>query len=461
MTLPSINMHRVYLVARRDFVGYVKTWGFWVSFFLPFIFGALGYLATTLDINVEPMRYEVVLDETGKHKAGILEVFALQNKITVLPENVVLPEGMASNLPEPRGNTVFIDPPAQSMKNLQPYLKGDKLVSYGGLEVPVAGVLHITQNDDGLGVNYWSSNINYDRVKRAARTYFRNKATENYLATGGLTRDGLRSAQKERVSVDTFDPTKTDTGDKSSQAVRDEDIMPFRIAAVLSAILWLTVFSGSYMLLTSMLEEKLNKLLEMMLASTRFSEIILGKLIGVAALTLTTMAPYLLTGAAFVIWFIFNGDPAVSAGLINTFTPKLIIFFIVFLILGYIFYGAFFIALGALAESMQDAQTLTTPIMLVLTSCILVVPLALNSPESPVLDFAAWFPLSTPFASIARLPSDPPWWELTLSAFFLFIVTMGVIWVAGRIFKYGILSGAGVKSVKEWFGRVIFRRNAS
>lgn len=458
MRFPAINMKRVYLIARRDFLGYIKTWGFWVSFFLPFVFGALGFLAATMEWNVEPVRYEVVLDETGQHKTGILEMFASQNARPDIKTAAGLPEGFPAPETPPQGKTVFIDPPAASMEGLQPYLKGEKLLSQNGANVPLSGVLHIYQKNNVMGVDYWSPNINSNKVKRAARTYFRNRATENYLSTGGLTRDGLRNAQKERVEIKEFDPTKEVTSDTGSQAVTVTDRIPFIVAALLAAFLWLTIFSGSYMLLTSMLEEKLNKLLEMMLASTRFSEIIFGKLIGVAALTIAAMAPYLLTGAAFVIWFIFNGDPEVSAGLIQAFSPKLIIFFIVFLVLGYIFYGSFFIALGALAESMQDAQTLTTPIMLILTSCILVVPLGLNSPDSPLLDFAAWFPLSTPFASIARLPSDPPWWELTLSALFLFVVSMGVIWVAGRVFQYGVLSGAGVKGVKDWFARVIFRR---
>ena len=239
------------------------------------------------------------------------------------------------------------------------------------------------------------------------------------------------------------------------------DRVPFIVAAILSGMLWLTVFSGAYMLLTSMLEEKMNKLLEMMLASTRFTEIIFGKLLGVAALTITAMLPYIILGIGAVIGFILFGDPEIAQGLKNTFSIQMVVFFIIFLILGYIFYGAFFIALGALAESMQDAQTLTTPIMLVLTACILVVPLGMNSPDSPLLVFASWFPLSAPFAAIVRLPSNPPLWELCLSALFLGIISIGVIMLAERIFRYGVLSGAGVKGVTDWFKRKVLRRKTS
>jgi len=134
------------------------------------------------------------------------------------------------------------------------------------------------------------------------------------------------------------------------------------------------------------------------------------------------------------------------------------VFFPLFLILGYIFYGCLFIAMGALAESMQDAQTITTPIVMVLTLCVLVVPLGWGSPDSPLLVFASWFPLSAPFAAISRLPSDPPAWELFLSAGFLALLSIGVILLASRIFRYGVLSGAGVKGISNWFKRTILRR---
>jgi len=139
----------------------------------------------------------------------------------------------------------------------------------------------------------------------------------------------------------------------------------------------------------------------------------------------------------------------------------MIIFFIVYLVLGYVFYGAFFIALGALSQSMQDAQTLTTPIIMILTLCILIVPFGIENPDSPLLTFASIFPLSAPFAALVRLPSDPPLWELILSAGFLALLCIGVIALAGRIFRFGVLSGSGVEVVTNWFKRVVFRKKAT
>ncbi len=138
----------------------------------------------------------------------------------------------------------------------------------------------------------------------------------------------------------------------------------------------------------------------------------------------------------------------------------MIIFLIIYLILGYILYGAFFIALGSLSSSMQDAQTLTTPILFILMACAAVIPLGLTAPDSPLLRIATFIPFSAPFANIVRLPSDPPLWELILSTVFLAVLCLGTIALAGRIFRFGVLSGAGAGVVVAWFKRVILRRKA-
>jgi len=87
-------MRRVYLIARRDFIGYVKTWGFWISFFLPFLFGILGIFAATLDLNVQPTRYETLLDDTGKHAHNMV---ALDRQIRTKDERLIL-ETLSKNL---------------------------------------------------------------------------------------------------------------------------------------------------------------------------------------------------------------------------------------------------------------------------------------------------------------------------------------------------------------------------
>ncbi|MGB0905904.1 MAG: ABC transporter permease [Maricaulaceae bacterium] len=489
--MPAMNMRRSLLIAKRDYMGYIKTWGFWISFCFP-IFGlGFGLLASNLNLDFDPVRYETILDETGDHGANILarhEAKLLREQHAALHAiaDVMLPDDKFNGLHAVYGasgyeaamahlkeinpsiaeqikpiehKVIFVKPPAKSLEALRPYLRGDSLMTYGDQQVALNGVL-IIRDKEPAEAEYWSAQINAQHVKSLARGYFRGEAESRYLESGSLSKVGLDTARSNAPRVKAFDPTKVVRKKGESQAVTQADRAPYLVAAIMSVFLWLSVFSGAYMLLTSMLEEKLNKLLEMMLATTRFSEIIFGKLIGVAALTLTAMLPYILLGVVGALFVIIAGPAELSYAMRNAFTLKLMIFFPIFLVLGYVFYGSFFIALGALSNSMQDAQTITTPIVMVLTLCIMVVPLGINSPDSPLLTFASWFPLSAPFAAIMRLPSDPPMWELALSAFFLAVLAIGVVWLAGRIFRYGVLSGSGVKGVTDWIKRAIFRRKA-
>ena len=150
------------------------------------------------------------------------------------------------------------------------------------------------------------------------------------------------------------------------------------------------------MLLMSMVEEKINKVLEMLLASTRFSEIFFGKLIGVAALTIASLLPWIIMGALGFYFALTFGDGAVADGLSQAISTKMLVFLPIFFLLGYVFYGSIFIALGAMAESMQDASTLMTPMVLLLTACILVVPVGIAYPDSPVLIAAQYIPFLRP-----------------------------------------------------------------
>jgi len=490
--MPKVNLRRTFLIARRDYLGYVKTWGFWISFLLPFIFGAFGFFMATADIDLSPTQHVTILDESRVHKDGLLTLYEerqeeraaaimstkalfIQDKRqrtefqrilkvdgtkaaqSFLKENVT---GVSSTFTPPVPEFKFIDPPADTLEGLMPYLKGETLLNIDGQDINLGGAIIFKTGSDPSTpeAQYWTTNVNKEDASRLADRYLRRLARINYLEPEGLSVTELNKRVAQASETRLFNPTKTA---EDSQDVNSSDTVPFLVATVLAFMLWLTVFSGAYMLLTSMLEEKLNKLLEMMLATTRFSEIILGKLLGVAALTLSMMARYILVGIIGVVGYVmFGPDQDVVKGLISAFDTKMIIFLIIYLILGYVLYGAFFIALGSLSSSMQDAQTLTTPILFILMACAAVIPLGLSAPDSPLLRIATFIPFSAPFASIVRLPSDPPLWELLVSTAFLTLLCVGTIAMAGRIFRFGVLSGAGAEIVVAWFKRVVLRRKA-
>lgn len=476
------SLRRTLLIAKRDFVGYIKTWGFWLSALGPFIGIVFGVMAPFIMAKSEPTQYASILDETGLHGAAIEQLLIKDNeymmklalrevaKYTVPRtekdnfKQVLDTQGpeaakdfitrtnprIASYIKMPKSKLTFISAPAETMDGLMPYVLGDKKIAVDGTVQGLTGVLHIYEKDGQTHAKYWSTTPIQNTLADLADRYFSRQATSTYLQTGGLTRGGFNDARRESISVGSFNPAKSKAG-ADGQAVTSKDRVPFFVAAALSMVLWFAVFTGAYMLLMSMVEEKINKVLEMLLASTRFSEIFFGKLIGVAALTIASLLPWIIMGALGFYFALTFGDGAVADGLSQAISTKMLVFLPIFFLLGYVFYGSIFIALGAMAESMQDASTLMTPMVLLLTACILVVPVGIAYPDSPVLIAAQYIPFSAPFAAIIRLPSDPPLWETLLSVAVLILSSALVVWLSGRLFKHGVLTGGGMASVKSWF----------
>jgi ABC-2 type transport system permease protein len=490
MKLPAISPRRTYLIARQDFLGYIKTWGFWLTAIGPFLGILFGVLAPFVLAKSQPTQYAAILDETGRHGSAIERLQTEENerflnvalkevaKISVPRDQKekfdliledqgaeaakdfikqVSPPIIARNLNFPESKLKFIAPPAPTMAENKAYVLGDKLVRMDGESYKLSGVLHIFEQDGVDKVEFWTTSPTANELVGLAERYFENKDVDMYLKTGGLDQTGLREVRDSAVRIDTFNPAKSAT-EEGGQKTTGKDRIPYIVAAALSLVLWFSVFTGAYMLLVSMVEEKINKVLEMLLASTRFSEIFIGKLIGVAALTLASLLPWIIMGIIGFYGVMQFGDGALVEGISKAISLQMMIFLPIFFILGYVFYGSMFIALGAMAESMQDASTLMTPMVLILTACVLLVPVGISFPESPILSLAAWVPFSAPFAAIIRLPANPPLWETLGSVLVLVVSSAVVIGLSSRLFKHGVLSGGGIASVKAWFRRVILRK---
>jgi ABC-2 type transport system permease protein len=487
--LPKFS--RIWLIAMRDFMGYVKTWGFWLSFLFPVI--GLGFVLAINNSNFDlsPPRYETIIDETDFHGQQILDFYAAdrdeQMARTVKALANLLPEAereafrarvdekggkaglqelqdrypnVANQIELPEAELIFVEPPATSLSELTPWLDGDERLAVDGKTPPLNGVIVIRGTKDAPEPQYWSKNFNNAPAERLINRYFRDKAKRVYLATGNLTAEGYDAALDGRTRVALFDPAElSGASEDDAVSVSMWDRAPFFAGIGLAFFLLMTIFAGAFMLLTSMIEEKMNKLLEMMLASTRFSEIMLGKMLGAALLTFASLAPYLILTLGGIIGFLFFGSAEQSEAIRDAFPLSTVIISLTFLVLGYVFYAAILIALGALAQSMQDAQTLSFPIMIVMFMGLGVIMFGLNAPDSGLVVFASIFPLTSPFAMMIRLASDPPLWQVLLSIVLLAISVVGVMWVCARVFRFGVLSGSGVAAITGWFRRTILRRS--
>ena len=129
------------------------------------------------------------------------------------------------------------------------------------------------------------------------------------------------------------------------------------------------------------------------------------------------------------------------------------LWFVAFMVGGYLMYAVLFAAIGAFCETPRDAQTLMGPIMMVLVVPMITMTMAVQTPDAPVIRILSWVPFFTPFLMMARIPSDPPMIEIVGAMAMMFAFALLMVWVAGRAFRAGALSD--VKLSWKAFGSAI------
>ena len=135
----------------------------------------------------------------------------------------------------------------------------------------------------------------------------------------------------------------------------------------------------------------------------------------------------------------------------------LILPFIAYFALGYLMYGAIFLAIGSLCETIQEAQTLMTPMIFVLMMPMLLLIVVIQAPDAPLVRILSWVPLYTPFLMMIRLPSDPPLFEVIGTSVTLAAFTALILWGAGGVFRAGAVGQAGPDFFKRMLGRLVRR----
>ena len=250
------------------------------------------------------------------------------------------------------------------------------------------------------------------------------------------------------------------------------------LAYVLSFILYMFLILYGVMVMQSVIEEKNNRVLEVMVSTVRPFEMMMGKILGIASVALLQIIIWIvfITGIAYFVLphvlpdeiltaleLLKQGVPAsaldggAEMGMLQAimmlsnikYIGGIIIWLLVFVFGGFLLYAAMFAAVGSAVDSPQDAQQLQTPIMLPIILALFVMLSVINDPSS---DMAFWFsmiPLTSPIVMMARIPYEIPTWEICLSAALLYATFFIVVWGAGKIYRVGILMHGKKPSLKE------------
>lgn len=297
--------------------------------------------------------------------------------------------------------------------------------------------------------------------------------------------DALKLERKQLEALNTsvnIEPEPIEEG--GANATRMTSAVGAGIGFIMGFIMYMAVFIYGTMVMRSVMEEKTNRIVEIMVSSVKPFQMMMGKIIGVGAVGLTQvlvwaiMIPLLMTIAQVTMGFnpeqqmpMGPGAPAlnpddtqamVMAAMneIGNINWGLILpLFIIYFLGGYFLYSSLFAAMGsAIGDDMGEAQTLTIPIVIPVVLAIYIMIKAVETPTSSLSVFSSIFPLFSPIVMPAILASKPPAWQVITSVLVLIATSIFFVWLSGRIYRVGILLYGKKGSFKE-FAKWIFYKD--
>ena len=464
-------MNRTLLIAHREFMAYAKTVGFWLSLLAFPLFGVLGGAIPILMSQAEPTRSVALVDEApaGSGLAAAVrqslereqargDISALRmaaipeagvaggDRVRQVAESEGFEAGVAALKREapragagfetPKRNLVLVAPPAEIVAAAPGEARDAAARRYLSDDAPegqkLSGVVFLTEANGQPGARVWTARATDDAVEDAVRDALKDANRRQVFAASGIDPAVVAQTDRFRPDLSVFSPKARSGGEVSFR-----DKLPTVVGLAVGFILWSLIITGASILLNSVMEEKSNKILEVLLSSASATEILTGKVLGVALLTLTVLVAWGGLGGGALIAAAPDMARDIGSVLLN---DGLLIYFLLFMVGGYLMYAVLFAAIGAFCETPRDAQTLMGPIMMVLVVPLLVMQMAIRTPDAPLVKIMSLIPPFTPFVMAARAPSGPPLIEIVGALIGMFLFAALMVWVAGRAFRAGALS---------------------
>jgi ABC-2 type transport system permease protein len=250
------------------------------------------------------------------------------------------------------------------------------------------------------------------------------------LKAKGLQESDINAALLP-VDVDAVSP-------KGKNAPNPQKMFIATLAMVM--VMYMTVLLYGINVMRSILEEKTSRIMEVMLSTATSREMMAGKILGVGAVGLTQVGIWAAASAAFA------GYAVVGSGMLKqvkaAMNPMLLIYFVVFFLLGYVLYSTLCAAVGSMVNSEQEAQQMQFLVMMPMILAVIFITNIFMHPNSSIALFGSLFPFTAPlvmFSRIAMQGGDVPAWQIGLSIVLMVATIYGMIWLCGRIYRVGIL----------------------
>ncbi len=435
-------MSKVGLIIKREYLRRVSKKSFLLLTFLtPFLFAALVFVPLWLStIKSEKAKQVAIIDTTGKY-APLFEN----------DEDYVFITETEGSLEDYRNNPD---------KDIFAFIS----ISDDLLTNPGAATVYSTKQIP-MGLK--------NQINKTLSDFLRDEKLDSYNI------ENLKEIINEsRVSFNIKTIKWEEDGSEKSTSAEVASIA----GMVLTLIIYMFILMYGSMVMQGVMEEKTNRIVEVIISSVKPFQLMMGKVIGIGLVGLTQMFLWgiltsILVGVSLFFFGggtspeeLMSGQMAVQnmsqmpAGgselslqvheILNSINfAKLGICFVLFFIGGYMLYSAMFAAIGSALEQQEDAQQFMTPMILIMVFGLYAGIYSMNNPDGPLAVWGSLIPFTSPIVMMVRLPFDVPVWELILSFVLLYATAILIVWLSSKIYRVGILmygKKPGIKEMIKW-----------
>ena len=444
-----MNLHTIGIIIRREYLNKVKKKSFLITTLL------VPILVAGLTIGV------MVVMMNTKEKTKTIAV--------VDGSGIVLP------YLEDTETIHYVDCTGQVADSVKLHLQ----------ELGYDGLLNIPELDvEGKTVHpdlYSSKPLGMDMTSNISNRL--DKAVEDYrIASYGI--EGLDQIMKDvKSDVKLHSYTVSESGEEKISEAGVYSIISMILGIVI--FMFVTLFGG--MVMSAVIEEKSSRVVEVLVSSVKATELMFGKIIGIALVALTQFLLWIVLSGAIIgaaggilrDKLVGDADPAelaktmgVSPDQLDTMdltqvvaadndaamvldtlksvpVGQIIVVFLLFFLFGYLLYASLFAAIGSAVENEGDSQQLQLPLTIPLMLGYIIALYAFNAPDSSIAFWASMFPFTSPIVMIARLPFGVPAWEIVVSLLILVATFAVCAWLSAKIYKVGILMFGKKSSWKD------------
>ena len=438
-------MNKLGLIIKREYIAKVRNKSFVIMTFLSPILmvGMVVLIAYLTNLNDNEKRIVAILNESGYLKNDF----------------------------QTTESTYYIN-----FKNISLQVAKDSTIGLG-----LYGLLHIP---DGLGLKEVANNSFFytadnpsTAVLDVLEDTFKNKLREAKLLDLGISKKEF--AQMESgfdINIETF---------SGEQNLKGIDIMKAVIGGAFGYLIMMFIIIYGGFVMRSVIEEKTSRIIEIIISSVKPFQLMMGKIIGTSLAGITQFAIWIVSASLLltIVFFIFGIDanimmldsdmsepivkgtgyfPEVSDSIVLYIYEllkipwvTLISFFLIYFILGYLIYSSIYAAIGAAVDNETDTQQFIFPIIMPMMLAVYVGFFSVfDNPHGPISVGFSLFPLTSPIIMLMRLSNGigeggVPLWQVLLSISILIVTFIGIVWLATKIYRVGIIMYGNKPSYKE------------